>query len=139
LRHGPALMPDGGVCFRLWAPAHREIGLALEDRGEIVPMHPAGDGWHEVVCGDARPGTHYRFVLPDGLRVPDPASRFQPHDVHGPSEVVDPHDYAWNDRDWTGRPWHEAVIYELHIGAFTPPGTFRAAIERLDHLRDLGV
>jgi 1,4-alpha-glucan branching enzyme len=72
------------------------------------------------------PDRVYRFVLPDGLRVPDPASRHQPEDVHGPSEVVDPLAYAWADAAWTGRPWHEAVIYELHIGTFTPEGTFRA-------------
>ena len=68
--------------------------------------------------------------LPDGLRVPDPASRYQPQDVHGPSEVIDPSAYEWTDRDWRGRPWDEAVLYELHIGAFTPEGTFRAAIEK---------
>ncbi|HVY14621.1 MAG TPA: alpha-amylase family glycosyl hydrolase, partial [Rhodopila sp.] len=97
------------------------------------------DGWHVADVPDAGPGTLYRFVLPDGLSVPDPASRFQPQDVHGPSEVVDPDHYVWNDASWHGRPWHEAVIYELHIGAFTPEGTFRAAIGRLDHLQVLGV
>ena len=74
-----------------------------------------------------------------GCFVPDPASRFQPEDVHGPSEVVDPAAYAWADRDWRGRPWHEAVIYELHIGTFTPEGSFIGAIGKLDHLASLGV
>jgi malto-oligosyltrehalose trehalohydrolase len=73
------------------------------------------------------------------MHVPDPASRFQPLDVHGPSEVIDPAEYEWNDADWRGRPWEECVVYELHVGAFTPEGTFRAAIGRLDFLRDLGV
>lgn len=91
------------------------------------------------MVADARAGARYRFVLPDGREVPDPASRFQPQDVHGPSEVVDLSAYRWKTGDWTGRPWEEMVIYELHIGCFTPQGTFRAAIERLDHLRELGV
>jgi maltooligosyltrehalose trehalohydrolase len=102
-------------------------------------MQVRDGGWHVADVPDVGPGTLYGFVLPDGLRVPDPASRFQPQDVHGPSLVTDPEGFAWTDRDWRGRPWHEAVVYELHIGAFTPEGTFRAAIDRLDHLRDLGV
>ncbi|WP_372620052.1 malto-oligosyltrehalose trehalohydrolase [Falsiroseomonas sp.] len=123
--------------FRLFAPAHATIGLEL-DGADPLPMH-AADGWHELHVEQARAGTRYRFVLPDGLRVPDPASRFQPEDVHGPSEVVDPAAHAWHDAGWTGRRWEEAVIYELHIGAFTPEGSFRAAIGRLDHLVALGV
>ena len=71
--------------------------------------------------------------------MPDPASRHQPEDVHGSSEVIDPSSYMWRDIAWRGRPWEEAVLYELHIGAFTPEGTFRAAIDRLDHLVSLGV
>jgi malto-oligosyltrehalose trehalohydrolase len=102
-------------------------------------MEPVDAGWHELITNSARAGTRYRFKLPDGLRVPDPASRYQPADVHGPSEVVDPAAYRWHDADWTGRPWQEAVIYELHIGAFTPEGTFQAAIGKLDHLAALGI
>ncbi len=135
---GAEIQPDGRVRFRLWAPTHPEIGLEL-DGAEPVPMRSAGEGWHELVTDRARAGTRYRFVLPDGLRVPDPASRHQPEDVHGPSEVVDPAAHAWRDTDWRGRPWEEAVVYELHIGAFTPEGTFRAAIGKLDHLVSLGV
>ena len=102
-------------------------------------MRRAGEGWHELITDHARPGTRYNFVLPDESRVPDPASRHQPRDVHGPSEVIDPATHAWADGDWRGRPWDEAVVYELHIGAFTPEGTFRAAIGKLDHLVALGV
>lgn len=138
LRHGAEVQAAGGVHFRLWAPAHDRIELALEDRGGVVPMRSAGGGWHEVESSEAGPGTLYRFVLPDGLRVPDPASRFQPADVHGPSEVIDLSAHDWTDGGWSGRPWHEAVLYELHIGAFTESGTFRAAIDRLDHLAALG-
>ena len=102
-------------------------------------MRSAGEGWHELVLDEAAAGTLYRFALPDGLKVPDPASRFQPQDAHGPSEVIDAAAYRWTDLGWRGRPWHEAVLYELHIGAFTAEGTFRAAIGRLDHLARLGV
>ena len=87
----------------------------------------------------AKAGAMYRFLLDGGLEVPDPASRFQPADVHGPSEVVDPYSYEWKVETWTGRPWEECVIYELHVGAFTQEGTFRSAIEKLDYLSELGI
>jgi malto-oligosyltrehalose trehalohydrolase len=135
---GPRIEEDG-VRFRIWAPKHRQIGLAVEGHEETLPMTALADGWHETLCADARPGTRYRFELPDGLRVPDPASRHQPQDVHGPSEVVDPDAFRWSDEGWRGRPEAELVVYELHLGAFTQEGTFRAAIERLDHLAGLGV
>lgn len=135
---GTELRADGGVRFRLWAPSHPEIGLELDGHGS-VPLEPVGEGWHEFVSDRVEAGTRYRFVLPDGTRVADPASRFQPDGVHGPSEVIDPATYTWRDADWVGRPWEEAVLYELHVGTFTQEGTFRAAIDRLDHLRALGV
>jgi malto-oligosyltrehalose trehalohydrolase len=139
LLHGAKLLPGGGVRFRLWAPAHARVGLALEDDGRSVAMLRSEDGWHTLDVAAAGSGTRYRFILPDGQCVPDPASRFQPEDVHGASEVTDPAAYAWSDGDWAGRPWHEAVLYELHVGAFTEEGTFRAAIAHLDHLATLGV
>lgn len=129
---------EGGVSFRLWAPALDRVALVIE--GEAPrPMQPLAEGWFVRDVPGAGAGTRYRFQLPDGLMVPDPASRFQPKDVHGPSEVVDPAAYHWRDGGWCGRPWAEAVIYELHLGAFTPDGTFRAAIGKLDHLAALGV
>jgi maltooligosyltrehalose trehalohydrolase len=102
-------------------------------------MTALSDGWHELATKEAIAGTQYSFELTNSMRVPDPASRYQPRDVHGPSEVVDPGAYQWRDGSWQGRPWHEAVLYEMHIGAFTPEGTFQAAIERLDHLVELGI
>jgi malto-oligosyltrehalose trehalohydrolase len=128
----------GAVCFRFWAPKHASVGLEIEGQ-DVVPMHSLDQGWHELITDRASPGSRYRFVLPDGLRVPDPASRFQPQDVHGPSEVIDPASYEWSHPDWRGRPFHEAVIYELHVGTFTPEGTYRAARDKLDHLVALGV
>ncbi len=129
----------GGVRFRLWAPAHARIELELEPPAPRLALQPEGGGWHALTASAVQPGALYRYVLPDGTRVPDPASRYQPQDVHGPSEVIDPLAYRWGDAGWRGRPWHEAVLYELHIGAFTAAGTFAAAVERLEHLVALGV
>lgn len=131
---------DGSVRFRLWAPAARRIELCcVTDAGTSrqFPMEPRDNGWFELVT-DA-PGMHYRFKVDGAQEVPDPASRFQPHDVHGPSKVIDPDAFDWQDAAWRGRRWEEAVIYELHVGAFTSSGTFSAALQRLDHLVDLGV
>jgi len=138
-----AELEAGGARFQLWAPGCEQIRLALQfsaDGSEkILEMTALPEGLHELWVANAGAGTRYQYVLPDGLRVPDPASRFQPDDVHGPSEVVDPQSYAWLDGGWNGRPWNEAVLYELHVGAFTAEGTFRAAMARLDHLVALGV
>lgn len=102
-------------------------------------MIPQPEGWHQLNVPDAGVETRYKFVLPDGLEVPDPASRFQPDDVHGPSEVIDLTSYQWATQEWQGRPWEEIVLYELHVGTFTKDGTFRSAIKQLDHLKDIGV
>jgi maltooligosyltrehalose trehalohydrolase len=133
---GANLVKDG-VHFRLWAPSQERVSVVLDSNP--MSMCKSGDGWHDLMSASAKAGTLYKFRLQDGLEVPDPASRFQPEDVHGPSEVVDPHNYEWNDGAWTGRAWEECVIYELHVGAFTQEGTFRSAISRLDYLADLGV
>lgn len=102
-------------------------------------MAPAGAGWSEAAVEGIGPGARYLYIL-DGARArPDPVSRAQPEGVHGPSEVVDPGAFAWTDAAWGGRPLSEMVIYELHVGTFTPEGTFDAIISRLDALRDVGV
>jgi malto-oligosyltrehalose trehalohydrolase len=138
LPQGAEIQAAGGVLFRLWAPSCDSIGIEI-DGSAAQPMSARPDGWFEFMAAAAGAGSRYRFALPDGTRVPDPASRFQPEDVMGPSEVVDPASYAWRDSAWRGRPWHEAVLYEMHVGTFTESGTFRAAIERLDHLVALGI
>ena len=127
----------GGVRFRLWAPAQRRVELECD--GALHAMHSTENGWHELLLASARPGSRYRFVLEQGLALPDPASRANPDDVHGASEVIDPLAHEWRDAGWRGRPWHEAVIYELHLGAFTPAGTFAAARARLAQLAALGI
>ncbi len=130
-----------GTRFRLWAPAARqvELDLALDGSRRALEMSALAEGWFEASTADAPAGTRYAFRIDGGIAVPDPASRFNPDDVHCPSMVVDPLAYEWRDAGWTGRPWEDAVFYELHVGAFTAAGTFTAAIERLDYLVDLGV
>ena len=139
--HGPELGENGSVRFRLWAPGVDRVDLEISGELSPRPMTRCAEGWYELVSDQIRLGARYRFVLPDGMRVPDPASRFQPEDVHGPSELTDIPHWDWNEEpaSWRGRPWEEAVVYELHIGAFTPEGTFRAAIEKLDHLVAAGI
>ena len=130
----------GGTRFRLWAPACREVRLELGKNAErIVDMTPEDGGWHAARIEGVAAGTAYAFRLDNGARVPDPASRSNPWDVNEPSAVVDPRAFEWTDDAWRGRPWHEAVVYELHIGTFTNEGTFAAAIERLDHLAQCGI
>ena len=135
---GAAVRANGTVRFRLWAPAADRVELDLPERGGARPMRPLEQGWHELAL-TAAPGEPYSFLLPDGRRVADPASRCQAGDALGPSLIVDPAAYRWRQEGWPGRPWHEAVVYELHVGTFTPQGTFRAAIERLPHLAELGI
>jgi maltooligosyltrehalose trehalohydrolase len=132
---------DGSVRFRLWAPAaHQvEVCLAGSDKSMRLPLERRDQGWFELVTDAAKPGTEYRFRIDGAREVPDPASRFQPRDVHGPSEVVDASAFEWHDDAWHGRRWEEAVIYELHVGAYTLAGTFSAVRERLDYLADLGI
>ena len=127
-----------GTRFRLFGPAVKQVRLAIQGREDLA-MQADGHGWHELTVADAGPGTRYHYALPDGTNVPDPASRFQPEDVAGPSEVIDPVAYLWKANDWRGRPWAETVLYELHVGTFTPEGTFEAAEHKLDELAALGV
>jgi malto-oligosyltrehalose trehalohydrolase len=111
----------------------------LFQNGNELAMEKRPGGWHALISRQSKAGDRYQFLLEDNTHVPDPASRYQPEDVHGPSQVIDPAAYEWENNQWTGRPWHECVLYELHVGTFTPEGTFRAIIGKLDHLRDLGI
>ena len=135
---GATLHPDGRARFRLWAPTLPHLVLRLGN-GPDREMASAGEGWFETEVEGARPGTPYSFVLPDGAEMPDPAARAQVGDVHGPSVLVDPRAYRWQADEWRGSPWTEAVIYELHAGAFCPQGTFDGIRRKLDHLADTGV
>jgi malto-oligosyltrehalose trehalohydrolase len=128
-----------GTRFRLWAPHHQQIRLKIEGDGSHRAARVEADGWHDFFAPGVGAGALYQFVLPDGVAFPDPASRFQPFDVHGPSEIIDPGAYRWENPDWRGRPWETCVLYELHVGAFTQEGTFAAAAAKLDALAELGV
>ncbi|HMO48886.1 MAG TPA: malto-oligosyltrehalose trehalohydrolase [Rubrivivax sp.] len=143
MRFGAEVLDGGGVRFALWAPSAAQVQVQRVAAGggglERHALQRDGEGWHEGVWPEAAAGMLYRFELASGQAVPDPASRCNPQGVHGPSRVIDPRDYAWGDAGWTGRPWHEAVIYELHLGCFTPEGSFDAAALRLPYLRELGI
>jgi maltooligosyltrehalose trehalohydrolase len=134
LPFGATLIEANRTHFRLWAPAQQQISLEIEG-GAPVPMQRLADGWFEgeAACGAS---TAYRYRLQDGLGVPDPASRMQANDVHGPSLVVDPHAYHWRNADWRGRPWEETVLYELHAGLL---GGFAGVARELRRFADLGI
>lgn len=138
---GAECLDGSGVRFRLWAPAARkvEVCIVCDKSAKPIPLDRLDDGWFELITDAAKPGTLYRFRIDGANTVPDPASRFQPKDVHGPSEVIDPRAFRWSDYAWSGRSWTEAVIYELHTGTFARPGTFAAVKGRLDYLADLGI
>lgn len=124
-----------GAVFRLWAPSAGRVDVELE---EAHPMRRDGNGWFSADIEGVRAGAHYRFRINGAENVPDPASAFQPEDIAGPSELIDHCGYNWRASDWRGRPWHEAVIIETHVGTFTPEGTYRAMIGKLDHLKQTG-
>jgi maltooligosyltrehalose trehalohydrolase len=125
-----------GASFRLWAPAARRVDLLLETPH---PLERGSDGWFAADVAGVKAGDHYRFRIDNEIDIPDPASAFQPDDVFGPSELIDHSAYRWRASDWLGRPWHETVLLEAHVGTFTPQGTYRAIIERLDHLVATGI
>jgi malto-oligosyltrehalose trehalohydrolase len=131
---GAEPLPDGRWRFSLWAPGARAVSVALAI-GPAALASEANGWWRGETA--AAPGEAYRFVV-DGTAYPDPASRGQQGDVHGPSLLVDPGTFAWQSA-WSGLPWSEAVVYELHLGTFTETGTFAAAAEELPRLRDLGI
>jgi len=134
LPFGANLTQSGRTHFRFWAPQQKQVLIQI-DGGDTVPMRAAADGWFEaeIAC---REGTRYRYLLESGLAVPDPASRAQADDVHGPSIVVNPRRYRWRNPEWRGRPLREAVIYELHAGLH---GGFAGVQRALPRLADLGV
>jgi len=123
--------------FEVWVP---EQTVRLRTGGVEREMERGDDGWWRLDVPEAGPGSDYAYLLGDGdLALPDPRSAWQPEGVHGPSRVYDHTAFAWSDDAWTGRQLPGSVLYELHVGTFTSEGTFDAAIERLDHLADLGV
>ncbi|MBX9692671.1 MAG: hypothetical protein K2Z81_09830, partial [Cyanobacteria bacterium] len=141
---GPVLHEDGSIEFRIWAPQAKAVNLLLytdssSKQHKKIELTAGPDFWFSLRSYDAKVGSRYHFQIDDDYIVPDPASRYQPGDVHGPSQVIDPNSFTWTQEDWRGLPWNQAVIYELHVGTFTPEGTFEALTQRLDYLVELGV
>lgn len=126
--------------FRVWAPVASRLEVALEGGGGRHEMHAVGErGWYEVELAATPVGTDYRFVVDGRLAAPDPRSCWQPDGVNGPSRVFDHDAFGWTDGSWRGIHLPSAIFYELHVGTFSPEGTFDAAIGRLDHLVELGI
>ena len=140
MKIGPNYLGDGRCGFTVWAPPHAKVELKIVSPGEkVYPMISDGMGYWSVTVDDVYPGASYLYRLNENFDSPDPASNYQPHGVHGPSQVVDHRAFTWEDGDWPGIDLCTMVIYEIHVGTFTPEGTFDAVIPRLDELRGLGV
>jgi maltooligosyltrehalose trehalohydrolase len=132
-----------GVSFRVWAPRCRRVEVVFDSPSGSWPVEmelaAEGNGYFSGLTRGAGAGALYRFRLDDGDAFPDPASRFQPQGPHGPSQVVDPATFGWTDEDWPGVGRDGQVLYEMHIGTFTPEGTWGAAARELSALADLGI
>ena len=135
---GACVSPDG-THFRLWAPKPDQVEVVLESTGTSRRLEKDGAGYWSGLITEAKAGMAYRYRLGGTHFLPDPCSRFQPEGPHGPSLIVDPADYRWRDEAWRGIRMQGQVIYELHIGTFTPDGTFDSAIKELDELKRLGI
>jgi maltooligosyltrehalose trehalohydrolase len=138
-RLGANRLPDGTWQFLLWAPHSRSVSLKLVENGRTIPMDALQGGYHQAVVGDLSAGTRYCYCLEDGRELPDPASRFQPEGVHGPSQLVDTGAFRWTDHNWKGRKLQGSVLYEVHIGTYTREGTFDGLVPHLPRLVELGV
>jgi maltooligosyltrehalose trehalohydrolase len=123
--------------FRVWAPRAEMVAVEAGDTSYL--MQEAGGGWWTSAIAAAGPGTEYKFAIDGGAAVPDPRSPWQPRGTHGPSCLLDHAAFQWSDEGWQAPPLSAAIVYEMHVGTFTPEGTFRSAIERLEYLRGLGV
>ena len=132
---GASLTPTGAT-FRLWAPAAKRVDLLLDQSHALARGE---DGWFSADIAGIKAGARYKFRIDGEIDVPDPASAFQPDDISGPSEVLDHRAFRWRATGWRGRPWHETVLLETHVGTFTPEGSYRAMIGKLDHMVATGI
>ena len=139
LETGASVLNDG-VQFRVWAPKASSVSLRVVGESREISMNPEQKGYFTTFVNSLGAGTRYFYLLNSSQQRPDPASRSQPEGVHGPTEVIDPSEFKWEDQDWRGIPLEEMIIYEIHAGTFTHEGTFEAIIPFLDYLKkDLGV
>ncbi|HEX4210858.1 MAG TPA: hypothetical protein VHY56_10720, partial [Candidatus Binataceae bacterium] len=123
--------------LRVWAPFAKSVKVQLETRR--IPMAKVDDGYWEIDTPDLQAGMDYFFAIDDKAPLPDPQSTFQPSGVHGASRIVDHSLFDWHDQNWNAPPLSSGIIYELHVGTFTPEGTFEAVIKHLDHFIGLGI
>ncbi|MGA8343764.1 MAG: malto-oligosyltrehalose trehalohydrolase [Candidatus Sulfotelmatobacter sp.] len=139
-RVGANRLPDGSWEFLLWAPQARAVRLhLLRGGGDLIATEALADGYHHAVVKPLEPGSRYFYQLDGGRDLPDPASRFQPQGVHGPSQIVDLDAFGWTDHNWKGTALERSVFYELHVGTYTPEGSFDAVIRHLPELAALGI
>jgi len=137
---GATRLPDGSWEFLLWAPHARSVSVSFQN-GSLprLPMESLPNGYHHAIAEDLPSASRYFYRIDDERELPDPASRFQPEGVHGPSQLIDTRSFRWSDQDWKGVALRSSIFYELHVGTYTSAGTFDALIEHLPALRDLGV
>lgn len=136
---GAELTSDRGTHFRVWAPKRRTVEVVLDGAQRGVPLEPEGNGYFSGFLRDVGAGARYRYRLDGGGVYPDPAARFQPDGPHGPSQVVDPGAFGWTDSQWSGVRRDGQILYEMHIGTFTPTGTWQAAAGELAELAAAGI
>ncbi len=138
---GATILPDGQVRFVVWAPGTERLFLKIMtgEAERVETMEKIEDGYFNGTFAGINEGDRYLYLLDDGSARPDPASRYQPEGVHGPSQVVAARRHNWNDNSWKGLPLEKYIIYELHVGTFTEQGTFDSVIARLDYLCELGI
>ncbi|HEX8040668.1 MAG TPA: malto-oligosyltrehalose trehalohydrolase [Chryseosolibacter sp.] len=130
---------DGRCTFRVWAPLKKKMMLHFPEVPMDIGMLKSDDGYFTATAGEVQADMKYFFVPDDGQKIPDPASAYQPDGVHGPSQVIVHSAFKWTDASWKGLPLKELVLYELHVGTFTPAGTFEAIIPRLEELSEIGI
>src|ERR1017187_7705250 len=138
-RAGANRLADGSWEFLVWAPNAGSVSLHLLHSGELLTLAPLARGYFRGAIKNLKPGSRYFFQLDGARDLPDPASRFQPEGVHGPSEIVDVSHFHWTDQNWRGSTLERSVFYELHVGTYTAEGTFDALIPRIPELVELGI
>ncbi|BAF59767.1 1,4-alpha-glucan branching enzyme [Pelotomaculum thermopropionicum SI] len=136
---GATYLGDGFCFFRVWAPRSEKVAVhLLTPQERLIPLQRAERGYHCGKAAGVEPGSLYYYLLDGKKERPDPASRYQPEGVHGPSQVLGRCNFAWTDHGWRGLSLKELIFYEIHVGTFTPQGTFDAIIPRLESIRELG-
>ena len=142
---GAEVLPQGGVHFRVWAPKRKRVQVQLcpnprfsAETSKTIELAPETNGYFSAFVSEGEAGMFYKFKLDNGT-FPDPASRFQPEGPHGPSQIVDPRQFKWNDAHWRGVTRHGQVVYEMHVGTFSRAGTWEGAAEQLPELARLGI